>query len=214
MNGFETLKQRLGYFEGVHECHITVDIQPSEVEAFCHFCQHLGGDATVIELSNGHTPVQPMLGKIISPYEGETYEQILHLYNVLKVRYRILRVKVEAGLENKNIPLLDDENRSLPDTCYFEHHVKMQLRLDANLDDIRMQLKKYNAHLSNNALTVNKENQYRFATQRFDDIGKYNAGAKLQELLGFLSEKNIPACKVIREFNIYDSNKDLDAGWL
>ncbi|MDA9003882.1 hypothetical protein N9J26_00155, partial [bacterium] len=126
---------------------------------------------------------------------------------------QILCSTAVSRINNQGIPSSDDAAASLPNTCYFEHHVRMNLSLSTDMHSLRLSLNTFDAHLSNNAFFKSTMYQQHFATQRFRRIGEPHANEKLEPLLRFLSDKGIDVDKVIREFNVFDSNVDMDAGW-
>lgn len=213
MKGFDVLKKRLIQFPGQFECHITVDINIDQTEVFRSDCHALGGTPIVIELEQEAHGRQPMIAKFIDGKDSDAYQQIADLYNSLGKRYEVTRLKVEAGIDNEGVPQSDELAKRLPETCYFEHHVRMNLPQGADILLLKALLQGFNAHLSNNAFAKSENGQQRFATQRFRELGKENAVIELEKLLAFISHRKIFVDKVTREFNIYDSNKDMDAGW-
>jgi len=213
MKGQKVLEQRMLTFAGEFECHMTVDITLDKIDVFRDYCKGLGGSAIVIELAEGLHSVQPMIAKLIRGDAEQSYKTVLELYRALEEKFNVIRVKVEAATSNRSVPQCDKDAARWPETCYFEHHVRMVLPLDEDLSEFKRCLEPFSAHLSNNPLSTSDIGQVRFATQRFRDLGDLQAAAALNELLTFLSKKHVVVSKVIREFNIYDSNKDLDRGW-
>lgn len=224
MQGLEILQQRLKQYPGEYECHITVVIQAEDLEHFKTTCQVLGGTAIVIELQGAQQSVQPMIAKYIAGQNA--YQDICQLYSALEQSYKLTRVKVEAGLGNQGIPQSDIEAQQTPQTQYFEHHVRMVLpRISSqeseqepltehnSLKELGVELKHYHAHMSRNAISTCGDTQLRFATQRFRQLGDANAKKELDKLLKYLSDHKIAVDKIIREYNIFDSNGELDAGW-
>ncbi len=215
----DILYQRLKTYSGMFECHITVALPPNEPDKLLLFdkvCKKLGGKAIIIELANGRTPTQPMISKILKGDADTVLSQINALIDGLSRYFSIIRLKIEAGISNTNLPETTKDAEVLPSSCYFEYHVKMQLEKACDLKKLRALFVPYHGYVSKN--TLRKDNkkdsgwEYRFVTQRFR-LSKKAAEEHLSELLVFINTQNIKVKKVIREFNIFDSNSDLDYGW-
>lgn len=214
----DILLQRLKAYPGAFECHITVALppeQPNQLVLFKQICQQLGGKTTVIQLANGKTPTQPMMNKSLKGNANLVLSQINALHQEMAKHFPIVRLKVETDTSNAGLPETTEEAESLPPSCYFEFHVKMQLEKNHDLDKLRTLLAPYHGYVSENTLEEDETDniwEYRFATQRFR-LGKPAAEEHLSALLEFLKTQNIKVKKVNREFNLFDSNADLDAGW-
>lgn len=221
----QMLAKRLSEFPGNYECHITVEIEPRQIEQFKKVCAQLDSKSLVIVLDNGQYPRQPMLAKILKGSPAEVVCSIESIHNELSKLFRIIRIKVETEFGCPSLPSNRVEASGLPKDCYFEFHVRIKLPKDEALDDLRREVKIYDGHLSNNALSENEETfendavlkkityQQRFITQRFRNVGKDEAEQGLEKLLNFLKQKKLHVDKVVREFNIFDSNAYLDSGW-
>ncbi len=205
------LLDQLEGFPGEFECHITVGIGEDEFPKFERFCEDEGVKAILIELASGENPRQPMLGTVFQSDPKQVYEQIQKLCTSVSENFPLLRLKVEASIHNANIPN-EEQIASMSASCYFEHHVKITMGKNDDLSDLREALKTYHGHLSRNPKQRSDLNQTRFITQRLR-FGNVKAEAELLRLIDFLESENIVYEKVIREFNIFDTNIDLDAGW-
>ncbi|MCK5726813.1 MAG: hypothetical protein KAH22_08325 [Thiotrichaceae bacterium] len=213
------LLERLQTYAGHYECHITVDIginNSEHLQCFEETCKSLGAKAIVIQLSNGKSPNQPMLSQFIRGDLEHAVEMINTLHNRLAEQFTVVRLKVEAAINNSNIPQSDAIAEALPKSCYFEHHIKMRLAKETDLSTLKTKLAQYHGYLSKNAHSfVDGQNneEYRFVTQRFR-CGEPTAKRKLDALEAFLQNQPIAIHKIIREFNIFDSYSDLDNGWM
>jgi len=210
------LLERLKAYPGVFECHITVALrpeQPNQLILFNQICQQLGGKTLVIQLANGKTPTQPMISKNFNGNANLVLSQITVLHQEIAKHFPIVRLKVETSPFNAGLPETTEEAARLPPSCYFEFHVKMQLEKGHDLDKLRTLLAPYHSYVSKNTLDeADNLWAYRFATQRFR-LGNQAAEAHLSALLAFLKTQHITVKKVNREFNIFDSNAELDTGW-
>ena len=73
----------------------------------------------------------------------------------------------------------------------------------------------FGAHLSRNAWRENSQGyEERFVTVRHYRIGRAAAEQRLQRLLAALAELGENIVEVESEYTVYDSNVQLDAGWL
>jgi len=208
------LAERLAHFEGRYELHLSVGAAPDQIPSFVALCADEGAKAVVIELAQGQSAYQPMLCKYVKGSDIALSE-VRRLSALLREHYALLRVKIEAALDNHGIPSSDREAQGLPEDCYFEHHVKVFLPQSFDLDTLRLQVRECQGHLSHNALKRGDDGrQVRFITQRYARVSDANAKAGLDRLLRLLAELGLPLCDMIREYNIYDSEIGLDAGWM
>lgn len=211
----ELLRQRLHYFSGDYECHITTDISSAALPAFEQWCSQHGAKVVAIKLANGIHQFQPMLCK---QYVDQTPEQVANdidtICSTMAQFYPITRVKIEGRISNCNVPTTEDTAHGMPNDCYFEHHIKCKLENDVATDILRDQLKQYDGHLSFNALNKSGQHQNRFITQRFYGVSEQMAVDKLHQLLTYLESQHYTVVKTIREYNIFDSKVSLDQGWM
>lgn len=210
----DILKQRLTHFAGEFESHITVLCEAGKFEIFRARCEELGAKALIIELNVGDRPVQPMLCKRHAASTTDTLSDISNMVDVLAKEFKVERVKVEASLRNRGIPMVGTDAEGLPADCYFEHHIKLELPVNLDDNELREQVKRYDGYLSKNPLNEDSLKQRRFVTQRFYNSTMKYALSRLDELEDFLVRTNYDVLQVIREFNIYDSNIERDAGWI
>ena len=208
--------EALKKYPGSFECHITVK-SDSEVktEKFERFCYKYDLKPLVIKFDSGATPEHPMLSKVYHGKEVLIWKEIQTVIQKLKAEnFEVHRLKIEAGFNNTNIPESEAEIFQLNEMNYFEFHVKLELPLGYNLDPLRLEVKKYDGHLSSNALWKTETTLFHFVTQRVKNCGKTEAEEQLTKLLDYLKSKGIYILKIVREFNIYDSNLSLDDGWI
>ena len=103
-------------FEGVFESHITVDVPVDEV-AFRRDCDRLCVKPIVISLPPGTTAVQPMTSAI---HQGDLDTAMASSTALLRelrlLGYRPVRLKLEAGPRNRDLPETDAGAAELPDT--------------------------------------------------------------------------------------------------
>ncbi|MBU6954995.1 hypothetical protein [Hahella sp. HN01] len=211
---FHTPLDALKAFPGKYEIHITVVTRDQvALQRFVDFCAVKEAKAIVIQLSSGEHCTQPMLCKRLSGAPEKVWEQIQELCDGMASEgFSVERLKIEAAISNANIPQHDEAATQFPEYCYFEHHLKLRLPADYDLTVLRAKVRAYRGRLSSNAFWRDEEHREQFVTQRIrGGLGK--AGEVLEALRTFLADNGVEIVKDIREFNIYDSNIGLDAGW-
>ncbi|MDA2806030.1 nucleotidyl transferase AbiEii/AbiGii toxin family protein [Nocardiopsis suaedae] len=218
-------------FAGDFETHLTLDARtPDRIEEAARWARAHGLKFTHIELDRGSSASQPMV----------TYHGHGTLDGELAVAERwagrlsgaglpVTRTKIEASPVNTGVPWTAEEAHTLPGHCYFEFHIKLLLAPDADLDALARLVKPHRARLSRNARRVREDGyQERFVTQRFSGVGRPTATALHRKLLDELEGQGLrylpprraadaPEPGILgteREFVVYDSALDLDAGWM
>lgn len=209
----DNVLKQLQSFSGSYEIHISI-AEDSSLDLLYNLCEKFEAKPIVINLIQGKTRSQPMLCKRLSGSPNEVCDIIENIYHEASEKLLVNRLKIEANTTNNGIPSTDEEAGKLPNYCYFEHHIRLNLENEIDILTLSDQLKKYNGHLSKNEFSSDKETQKRFVTQRFYKIGNNVAKEKLKEMCKFIDSKKIKYDKKIREYNIYDSNIMLDDGWI
>jgi hypothetical protein len=205
-------------YRGEFEVHVTVGLPDQggwgRFHSWCtlHDCKSVH-----IVLARGEHIEQPMATWRRS---GTTLPAVLsdarHLAAELQNDgFRVVRIKVEASTLNQDVPESDEEASGHPTSNYFEHHVKL-LRIRAAPCDglMRVCVERF-AHLSRNAWREQGQGkEERFVTLRSHRVGKGPSDRQLQELLDSLNAIGEQVIEVESEYCVYDSNLDLDRGWL
>lgn len=165
---------------------------------------------THIKLPSGTFDSQPML----------TYWQVGGLTDQLsradEIRealaprgIEVTRVKVEVSIEHSDVPSKPVEG------CYFEHHVKVLIRAAQQLDGLRSAAFGVGGRLSRNARrTISDGSLERFVTLRSYDGSGADSTRKCQKLIDSITESGFEILEVENEYVLFDSNQQLDAGWL
>ncbi|WP_144394590.1 hypothetical protein [Pleionea sediminis] len=213
MKEHSLINRRLQRYPGSFEVHMTVDLDHNSLDSFKLLCEEINASFLIIVLDKGSSDHQPMLSKVFSNPDNACKSINDLIYKVAE-QYDVVRVKIEASLDNHGLPLLDDDALIAPDDCYYEFHVRLKLPLNADIATITKQLNGYHAYVSQNALKNLSEYQLRFATIRVMKKGRTAALSHLQAFIDYLNEQQIGFDKVIKEYNIFDSNISLDAGWM
>lgn len=204
--------ERLERFPGEFEFHITASLLSNQTAEFRQVCESLGAKAIIIDLTQGATPTQPMLCGVSSGKPEDVFKTMRKFESELSKSFKIIRIKIEASLKNKGIPKNEIEYDN--EDCYFEHHVKIKLDPNMDLDQLALELKSFDAHLSHNAISRDSCFHEYFATQRVKGFGLNEALVQFQKLNSFFESEGIPMTKSIREYNIFDSDINVDAGWM
>lgn len=212
-----------GYFRGDFETHVTlgfdasssaVSIQLDALDTWAAGRPAL--KVTHIQLSRGRVPSQPMLtftGTGTLAAQRETAAVLVR--ELAAAGFRPTRVKVEASPWNADVPQDAESARLIGPEFYFEHHVKLALGDDTDLEALAALVIPHSAHLSWNArrrsvLGIDE----RFVTQRCHGVGLPEAGSQLDRLCDELREHSHQILSAVREFVVFDSDSSLDAGWI
>lgn len=208
-----SILESLQHYPGNYELHLTVQCpEQQDVLNFLAFCQAHKLKSLVIELSQGHYQRQVMISARLGPEPVQAYERICQLQSLLSQKFEIIRTKIEASILNQNIPQTNSE--ALLHTGYFEHHVRLQLKPNQDLELLKQQCQTLNAHLSRNAIQTQTDGlQERFATQRIYQRGLNESKQVLALFLDYCQLQQIPVLNAIQEYIIYDNGLVLDQGW-
>lgn len=201
---------------GTFEAHVTVDAADlAERERFQTACDEMGVKSVLIELPRGQTRSQPMTSTYHRGELAEVVEQVAGLSRSLRQRgFRVTRLKLEAVTTNEGVPASDEEARAFPAGNYFEFHVKLTLPAASDLEELRAVCTRHKAHLSSNARKRDGDAAQRFVTMRLYGVGRDTAEAKFDELYLELVGMGYPLSNQLKEYAIYDSNVEVDAGWI
>jgi len=174
-------------------------------------CHTLGVKPLLIELPQGVTKSQPMTASYHQGTLTQVRSEVETLaQKLLEANLSVIRIKIEAMVTNKNIPQEDSEALLLPESNYFEFHVKVTLP-EGKEEILRNYCQQHQAHLSKNVL---KGQQQRFITMRMYGVGLKNAQPKFKGLLTGLKTQGYPLSNIQQEYAVYDSHVGLDAGWI
>ena len=201
------------------ETHLTVSL-PGRLgegdEGLARWAERHGMKYARILLDRGTTAQQPMLtyhgsGKL-SPQLVLARRRVGDLHGD---GFDVVRVKVEAAPWNEDVPQSAAEAAALMPECYFEHHVKLALADDAEVDAVRWIGSRHAGHVSRNARRGPREGRHeRFVTQRCRLIGRPEAHRRLEALLGALARAGHQVIEVEEEFVVHDDRPGLDSGWI
>jgi hypothetical protein len=195
---------------GEFETHITVRMgDATAIGPLRQWGEQHGWGCVHILLARGDCASQPMLtqrarGTLASVRAAaETCARALEAAG-----FAVTRIKIEVAADAA-IPSPEEPDR------YFEHHVKLLLSPDAELQALAAIAERHGAHLSRNALRSRPDSfQERFVTQRCYSRGRREARSRLETLLAELTPLGHPVLDVEEEYTVYDSNIAVDAGWI
>jgi hypothetical protein len=204
-------------FTGEFETHLTVALAPDQaVELLQSWATQRGLKCLHILLARGRNASQPMLtcrGNGRLQQQLAAAEQLRQQLNL--AGFAVTRVKVEAATTNDDVPQSDGAANEQPPERYFEHHIKLLLPQKADLTALITLAQRHEAHLSRNALREQAGGkEERFVTQRCWSAGRTTAKQRLVGLVDELTRAEFQIIDVEEEFVIYDSNSEVDAGWL
>lgn len=196
-----------GYFEA----HVTV--KPCDVERFAASCARLQVKCLHIvmpETTAQHE--QPMTGSYHLGTLSQAREQVLELARALvRDGFEVSRMKLEATGRAFGAPETDEIAASLPDDVYFEHHATVVL--PEGFDETRL-LRACTAHGGYVSKNLRKGNSERFVTVRSYRVGRATAEARFERVLDELRLLGIPLKNRSREYTVFDSAPQIDAGWM
>jgi hypothetical protein len=130
------------------------------------------------------------------------------------VGLEVTRIKIEAGLENNNVPRSNIAAQALSN-CYFEYHLKLLLSGDRERSTLIDLIQPHGAHLSRNARRQRSDGQREyFVTQRCFNAGSMAAQQHFQDLAGVVINRGYSMISSHGEYVVYDNNIDLDRGWI
>jgi hypothetical protein len=208
---------RVFHSEGTFESHLTISANHlDEIQRFREFCERERCKFVWIELPRGETPSQPMTSRYHRGLLHGILEQVDQLQHQLtKEHFVISRTKVESVALNVGVPVTQSEIDAFPVSSYFEFHIKLQLQPGYNQSDLETICRSHDAHVSRNVLKVSADGfEERFLTRRIYGKGRDDAFHDHEELLSALKEAGFTIMHQVREFAIYDSAIEIDAGWI
>lgn len=204
-------------YRGHFEVHLTAQTNtPAVTDRFAGWCRDRGLKCVRIVLDRGATADQPMATwRRSSAVLSAVVEEANRLAaDATTDGFAVVRVKVEADPHTADVPLADADAVAHHPKNYFEHHVKLRRAPDAPRDALLTVCDRHAAHLSRNAFRDGGDGEERFVTQRAYGVGRDTAAARLGRLIDDLRGLGEEVVEHEFEYCVYDSNLQLDAGWL
>jgi hypothetical protein len=199
---------------GSFETHFTLRI--AEVREIIDWAQKQGMKLTHIVLLGGEHPSQPMITRHSSGRLQNSYAEAKRIAEQMRsMGAEVLRIKIEMDADNPAAPANTGDAMLCPPACYFEHHIKLLLPAGQEHTALLNVAERHGARLSRNVLR-HREDEFeeRFLTQRLYRRGRDTAASVLDGLKVELEEKSFTILEVEAEYVVFDSNIDLDAGWI
>jgi hypothetical protein len=205
-------------FAGDFETHVTVSLdRATDAASLRAWGERRGLKFTHIMLARGKRASQPMLTREAraTTLPAELAAATALADTLRAERLDVCRVKIEASPWNAEVPQTDGDALLQPADRHFEHHVKLLLASGADLGPLIDLAIAHDAHVSRNALRARGDGrQERFVTQRCYGVGLSTAAAKHASLVDTLRAQRYDVLDEEREYVVYDSNAELDAGWI
>lgn len=204
-------------FTGEFETHITVCLNDSDrIERLQKWSINHGLKCLHIVLNRGVTASQPMLTR---HGWGDITGELRTAYNICQSLnaegFSVTRIKIEAAPWNQGVPQSNVEILHHSSDRYFENHIKLLLEPSAKILTLAELAERHSAQLSRNVLRIRSDDRHeQFVTQRCINVGRVEARQQLQALLDEIASLGYPFIEVEEEFVVYDSNLEIDAGWI
>lgn len=198
------------------ETHITVFTDRDELVSNARaYAIKTGLKWTHISLKNGEHQSQPMITFWKS---GSLSDQLAAAKDIQasleSVGVKVVRVKVECVVSDLDELFLGNE--SIEDhSGYFESHLKIKLSNKENSEVLSQFVAPYHARLSSNARRNLKGGTSEwFVTQRAYKTSRHDALGLITKLVAGLQSENYQIIESEHEYVLFDSNHDLDKGWI
>jgi hypothetical protein len=209
---------------GTFECHIfCAPLNPSaEIKArFVEACEKVGVKALCLGLDYEGQGVIDVLQstKYYELNNSKTaVERLVQDGLALSTHFEIIRLKLEAMAWNPGVPITNEQSHALPEGNYFEYHLKLDapvsLENDEQLKQLARQLtQELGVRVPFSCNNMGDKNQ-RFLNARTYGIGASESAAIVAQITEALLTKGFKVQKIIQEFIVFDTNKELDRGWL
>jgi inosine/xanthosine triphosphate pyrophosphatase family protein len=197
-----------GYFEA----HVTV--KPCDMSVFAKSCERLGVKCLHIVMPEKTAQAeQPMTGSYHLGTLSQARAEVLELARALmRDGFEVTRMKIEATGRAFGAPETDEAARSLPRDVYFEHHATVVIPNEAfDLSALQARCAANGGYVSRN---LRKTTPERFITIRSYQVGRVTADARFEAIIDAIRELGLPLKNRAREFTVFDSAPQIDAGWM
>lgn len=203
-------------FKGELETHITVSLAaPQTIEQLQEWSRIHGLKCIQIVLDRGETVSQPMVSRRAFSTFSKELKKADELKDILSANgFPVIRIKIEIPPTNEGVPHSQNETKDNANS-YFENHIKLLLDTVSDKSGLEKIAERHSAHLSRNALRKRKDGfEERFVTQRCWSVGRIEAFDQFNVLLNELLNSNYTVLETENEYVIYDSNLEIDKGWI
>ncbi len=134
-------------------------------------------------------------------------------HDLAQAGFEVIRTKVEAVGPHRDLPLTDDVAARAPRTNYFEHHAKVVLPSAESEARVSGAFAELGAYLSRGAPRADGV-ELRFVTLRSWGLGQASADDRFDRVLALAARLGLPLRNRTREYTVYDSALEVDAGWM
>lgn len=199
------------------ETHLTFNADDAESLAVLQQRgQDLGLKCTHIVLAQGDYASQPMLTLHSKGILESEIAKAHQLGNQLAGDgLEVNRIKLEVDTDSKLIPQQLDDPRVQNDKYYFEYHIKLDLPNHYDLKALKQLVYPLGGHLSRNDFKSTTDRIQRFVTLRGHRCLLETAEDQFSQLLTVIEESDqITVLEIEKEYVVYDTNYQLDSGWI
>lgn len=197
------------------EIHLTANLTTAELDSFIQFCHLQNWKPLHIVLARGAMTSQPMAtihGKGAESDAVSLMKQSAAIFS--RHGFRLVRSKIEFDIGAPLVPEVLPRD-AIQRGCYFEHHLKLRLLASGPTAALLDLARWHDAHWSRNALKQLSDGyEHRFLTIRHFNETKQVSLAKNDALVADLTSNGCEIVKCESEYCVYDSQCDLDAGWI
>lgn len=204
-------------FTGEIETHLTVHLSETKTIAELQTWGAAHGLKCLhIILEQGNAPSQPMLTKRAGSKLSDEFAAASRLKELLiSEGFPVLRIKIEAAPWNEDVPQSAAEVIEQSPERYFESHIRILCGKEADNSELIEAVTPHSAHLSRNALRQREnDSEERFVTQRSAKVGYVESRRRLNAILSAIRNLGYTVIDVEEEYVVYDSNLEIDAGWI
>ncbi len=192
---------------------------------FAEACQALGIKALCLGLDYADPGVVDVLQStryFTAPSPQSPVEQMLGHAEALQARFEVIRLKLEAMATDPGVPQTEEAmaamNAATGYDHYFEYHVKLGGEVspdnDARLKGLAAELTgELGVKVPFSCNNMGSKNQ-RFLNCRTYGLGAPASRAVADRVAAACQARGYEVSKIIAEFIVFDTNRDLDRGWL
>lgn len=198
--------------EGIFEYHVTVET--NDIDKFVETCHCLRVKPVVIMLNSGEHVKQVMTSNFVMGIYPNNLKSIQELAKKLEMSgFPSCRLKIEARVSSRSksrgIPLTA-EQMSVWKDAYFEFHFKVKVD-QGGTERLFDLCRRKNGLIAWNGL---KPEGFYLITLRICSGGLPEALSANKNFKNYLRSNGYTILQNQKEFVVYDSNPDLDKGWI
>jgi hypothetical protein len=182
------------------EVHLTVELGANDPAVLAALARVHGCRFLHVLLDTGVHPSQPML----------SWRQVASIATALKRAAELALALQRQGMKLLRLKI-EGKPEANSDALYFEAHFKVELD-DGKESELQPLARELGVHLSRSAFARSAGKQQRFLTARQCTLA--GALASFERVESTLISRGWRVLSVDREAVLYDSNLELDEGWL